>query len=60
MKIIEGIKHQGRPFEIPDVGRRQLPEFFKKMGFKIGVEVGVQRGSFTRRLLREEYGKYYI
>lgn len=52
MKIFEGIKHEGKPFEIPDVGRRQLPGFFKEMGFKVGVEIGVQRGSFTRRLLR--------
>ena len=53
MKIIDAVKSQkGRPFEIPDVGRRQLPDFFKQMGYKVGVEIGVQRGSFSRRLLR--------
>jgi hypothetical protein len=52
MRIIDGIKHTGTPFEIPDVGRRQLPGFFKQMGYKVGVEIGVQRGSFSRRLLR--------
>ena len=52
MKISDGIKNIGTPFEIPDVGRRQLPDFFKEMGYKVGVEIGVQRGSFTRRLLR--------
>lgn len=39
--------------EIPDCGRRELPRFLKEMGCKVGVEVGVQRGFFSRRLLRE-------
>jgi hypothetical protein len=52
MKIIEGIKLKGRPAEIPDCGRRQLPEFLKEMGYRVGVEIGVQRGSFSVRLLR--------
>lgn len=60
MKIIEGIKHQGRPFEIPDVGRRQLPGFFVEMGYKVGVEIGVQRGYFTRRLLRVGLEMYAV
>ena len=53
MKIIDGIKTlRGRPAEIPDSNRRDLPGFFKEMGFKVGVEIGVQRGAFTRRLAR--------
>lgn len=39
--------------EIPNCGRRQLPEFCKDMGYKVGVEVGVQRGAFTNRFCRE-------
>ena len=53
MTIKEGIKIKGKGVEIPDAGRRQLPRFFRDMGYKIGVEVGVQRGSFTRRLCKE-------
>ena len=53
MRIIEGIKTKGKGVEIPDVGRRQLPGFLAKdMGFKVGVEIGVQRAYFTRRLAR--------
>ena len=54
MKIIDGIKTKGKGVEIPDVGRRQLPRFFAgDMGFKVGVEIGVQRAYFTRRFARE-------
>jgi hypothetical protein len=60
MRIVDGIKQKGRPFEIPDVGRRQLPDFFRKMGYKVGVEIGVQRGYFTRRLLRAGLEVYAV
>lgn len=49
-RIKDGIKEKGGKVEIKDVGRRDLPRFFKDMGFKKGVEIGVQRGFFTRRL----------
>lgn len=56
--------------EIPDCSRRDLPKFFKEMGLSTGVEIGVQRGAFTRRLLNagltvygvdpwEAYPEYY-
>lgn len=48
MKIIEGIKHKGQPFEIPDCSRNDLPEFFKEMGYKTGVEIGVYKGEFMK------------
>ena len=41
MKISEAIKHKGNPFWIPDCTRNELPEFFKSLGFKKGVEIGV-------------------
>lgn len=63
MKIIDGLKlpanRHGR-VEIPDVGRRQLPRFFRDMGFKKGVEVGVQRASFLRRLAKENFEVYGV
>lgn len=52
MQIIEGIKMKGVGVRIPDCNRRDLPRFFKQMGYKVGVEIGVQRGAFTRRLAR--------
>lgn len=60
MRIIDGIKNKGAGVEIPDVGRRQLPAFFARdMGYKVGVEIGVQRGYFTRRLAREKSMKVF-
>jgi len=41
MKISEAMKHKGRPFWIPDCTRSELPAFFKEIGFKRGVEIGV-------------------
>lgn len=52
MKIIDGIKQKGAGVRIPDCNRRCFPEFFKKMGYKVGVEIGVQRGHFTKWLAR--------
>jgi hypothetical protein len=55
MKIIDGLKlpagHRNR-VEIPNCKRRQLPDFFKQMGYKVGVEIGVYKGDFTRWLLK--------
>src|SRR3989338_7977478 len=50
MKIIEGIKQEWKPFEIPDCTRDDLPEFFKEMGYRVGVEIGIQRGYYTKSL----------
>ena len=50
MKIIDGLKLDGWQVEIPDCGRDDLPEFFKDMGYKVGVEVGVWTGEFGKIL----------
>ena len=50
MRIIDGLKLEGCPVEIPDCGRDDLPEFFKEMGYKVGVEVGVWMGKFGKIL----------
>ena len=52
MKLIDGIKHKGKPFEIPDCSRDDLPELFLQLGFKVGVEIGVFRGDYTEVLAR--------
>lgn len=38
------------PIEIPNIGRGDLPDLFKKLGFKIGAEVGVLDGEFSEKL----------
>ena len=60
MKISEGIKQlKGKPAEILDCGRDDLPGFFKEMGFKRGMEIGVFEGDYTEVLAKsglEIYG----
>src|SRR5688572_4342222 len=51
MKLIDGIKLKGNPVEIPDCSRDDLPEFFLEMGYKVGAEVGVYKGEFTKKFL---------
>jgi hypothetical protein len=48
MKLIDGIKNSGKPFYIPDCSRNELPKFFKEMGYKVGAEIGVYKGEFTK------------
>ena len=48
MKLIDGLKLQGLPALIPDSSREELPSVFKSMGFKVGAEIGVYRGEFTK------------
>jgi hypothetical protein len=52
MKIIDGLKLKGAPVEIPDCSRDDLPGFFKEMGFKKGVEIGVDKGEFSEKLAK--------
>lgn len=70
MEIIEALKHSGTPFEIPDATRVDLPEFFKKMGYKVGLELGTYKGEYTREFCKvglkmytvdawESYGDYH-
>jgi hypothetical protein len=60
MKIIEGIKLQGKPAEIPDCSRDDLPEFFKEMGYKVGAEIGVYKGKYTKVLAKSGLQIYGI
>lgn len=60
MKLIDGIKQKGRPFEIPDCTRDDLPQFFTEMGFKVGAEIGVYKGEFSERLAKEGLKLYAI
>lgn len=50
MKIKDGLNLKGWRVEIPDCGRDDLPKFFRHMNYKVGVEIGVNTGLFTRIL----------
>lgn len=60
MLIKEGIKLKGRPVEIKDCSRDDLPEFFKEMGYKVGVEIGVYKGEFTEKFCKAGLKMYAI
>jgi len=49
--IIKALDKEGRFIDIPDCSRDDLPLLFREKGFKTGVEVGVYKGEFTRKLL---------
>lgn len=60
-KILEGIKKQkGQEQDILDVGRDDLPEFFKEMGYKVGVEIGVAKGEFTEKFCQAGLKMYAV
>lgn len=40
------------PTEIPNVGKNNLPELFRELAFKIGVEVGTAEGEFAEHLCK--------
>ncbi|OGE14677.1 hypothetical protein A3F00_00680 [Candidatus Daviesbacteria bacterium RIFCSPHIGHO2_12_FULL_37_11] len=60
MKLIDALKHSGRPFEIPDASRNDFPEFFIEMGFKTGAEIGVKTGDFSEIICRTGLKLYGI
>jgi hypothetical protein len=60
MRLIDGIKLRGRPAQIPDCSRDDLPEFFKEMGYKVGVEIGVYKGAFTEQFCRAGLRMYAV
>lgn len=60
MKIIDWIKHPGKPFEIPDCSRDDLPGFFREMGYKVGAEIGVLKGEFTEKFCQAGLKIYAI
>lgn len=53
MELSEGMeKIKGIAGVIPNASRDDLPELFKKLGFKRGVEIGVYKGEFTEVLAK--------
>lgn len=60
MKLIDGLKLKGRPAEIPDNLRDDLPQFFVDMGYKVGAEIGVAKGLFSEKFCRLGLKMYAI
>jgi len=60
MKLIDGIKLKGKPAEIPDCTRDDLPQFFVDMGFKVGAEIGVARGKYSEKFCKVGLKLYSI
>lgn len=50
MTIKEGLKLKGKKIEIPNVGRDDLATFFAEQGYKVGAEIGVDQGLYTKVL----------
>jgi SAM-dependent methyltransferase len=61
MKLIDAlnIEQEGR-FEIPDADRNDLPGFFKEMGYKVGVEIGVFKGDYSTQFLERGLKLYSV
>uniref|UniRef100_A0A6M3IQB5 Putative methyltransferase n=1 Tax=viral metagenome TaxID=1070528 RepID=A0A6M3IQB5_9ZZZZ len=52
--------YKGRPFEIKDCSRDELPEFFKQMGYEVGAEIGAYKGAFTEKFCKEGFRMFAI
>lgn len=60
MKLKDAIKHAGKPFEIPDAERDDLPQFFVDMGYKVGAEIGTREGYFAEKICKAGLMLYAI
>ncbi len=58
--LLAGIRESGRPAEIPDCSRDDLPQFFVDMGYKVGGEIGVYKGKFTEKFCKAGLAMYGI
>lgn len=61
MNLFDAITNlSGSPAEIPDCSRDDLPEFFVQMGYKVGAEIGVDKGEFTVSFCKAGLSMYAI
>jgi hypothetical protein len=47
--LTEALHESGLPFYVPDCPRETLPAFCLEMGYKVGAEIGVYKGSFSEK-----------
>ena len=50
MEINKALKHKGRPYHIENCTSTDLAKFIKDYGCKVGVEIGVYKGEYTKVL----------
>lgn len=60
MKLIDGLRLKGRPAEISDCSRDDLPQFFVEMGYRVGAEIGVDKGEFSQKFCQAGLRLYAI
>ena len=60
MNLQDGLKLIGKPAEIPDCSRDDLPQFFVDMGFRVGAEIGVEKGEFAQKFCQAGLTLYAI
>ena len=60
MKLMDAIKDKHGKLEIMECSRFDLPEFFVELGYKVGVEIGVYKGKFSRHLCKSGIEIYSI
>jgi hypothetical protein len=60
MTIKEGLKLKGRPADIPDCTRFDLPQFFVEMGYKVGAEIGTSKGVFAEAICKAGLKLYCV
>lgn len=58
--ITKEIKNSGKPYEIRNCSRDELPQFFVEMGFKVGAEIGVYKGAYTEKFCKAGLTMYAI
>lgn len=51
MQLSEALTKTGLPYFVPDCPRDNLPVFFVKQGFKVGAEIGVDKGNFMQKFI---------
>ena len=54
--ITLGRRRTPMPIEIPNYGRDNLASLFYELGFKTGVEIGVESGTYSETLLKNNPG----
>lgn len=60
MKLIDAVKEKGNPYWIPNCSRDDLPGFFKEMGYKTGLEVGVGYGANLKKCCEAGFTMYGV
>ena len=59
MEISEALKHKGRPYHIENCSTDDLAKFMKDSGCKVGVEVGVYLGAYSKTLCEAGFDRVY-